>query len=71
MSFRMHGARVLITGGAGGMGRLYAERALREGAAHVALWDRDGAALAGTVAELVSRHPRATVVGTEVDLGDT
>ncbi len=71
MSFRTNGARVLITGGAGGMGRLYAERALREGAAHVAVWDRDGAALAGTVAGLAARHPRATVVGTEVDLGDT
>ncbi|PFG35409.1 short-subunit dehydrogenase [Flavimobilis soli] len=71
MSFRMQGARVLITGGAGGMGRIYAERALREGAAHVALWDRDGAALAATVAELSTAHPRATVAGTEVDLGDT
>ena len=71
MTMRLHGARVLVTGGANGMGRLYAERALREGAAHVALWDRDAATLAATVAELGARHPAAVVVGHEVDLGDT
>lgn len=68
---RMRGTRVLITGGAIGMGRIYAERALREGAAHVALWDRDAAGLTATVDELSADHPQAQVVGTVVDLGDT
>ncbi|GAA0434743.1 SDR family oxidoreductase [Leifsonia naganoensis] len=36
---------MLITGAASGMGRLYAERAVREGARAVVLWDRDAAAL--------------------------
>ncbi|MGW6171977.1 SDR family NAD(P)-dependent oxidoreductase [Arthrobacter sp. NPDC055138] len=45
---------VLITGGAMGMGRLYAERAVSEGAKAVILWDRDAKALAATAAELQS-----------------
>lgn len=69
MTFRLNDSRVLVTGGAGGMGRLYAERALREGAAHVEIWDRDADALDATVAELA--RPGATVVGRVVDLGDT
>lgn len=36
---------MLITGAASGMGRLYAERAVREGARAVVLWDRDADAL--------------------------
>lgn len=39
---------MLITGAAGGMGRMYAERAVREGAASVVLWDRDSGALGRT-----------------------
>lgn len=46
------GRSVLITGGAMGMGRLYAERAVREGARAVILWDRDAQALQATAAEL-------------------
>ena len=45
MARTVRGARVLITGAASGMGRLYAERAVREGARAVVLWDRDAAAL--------------------------
>src|SRR4051795_3786823 len=52
MTRTVRGARVLITGAASGMGRLYAERAVREGARAVVLWDRDEEALAVVVAEL-------------------
>ncbi|MGN6427249.1 MAG: SDR family NAD(P)-dependent oxidoreductase [Leifsonia sp.] len=45
MARTVRGARVLITGAASGMGRLYAERAVREGARAVVLWDRDEVAL--------------------------
>ena len=41
MAFSVAHAKVLITGGASGMGRLYAERAVREGAESVTLWDID------------------------------
>lgn len=43
---------VLITGAAMGMGKMYAERAVAEGAAAVVLWDINREALAGTVEEL-------------------
>ncbi|MDN4613068.1 SDR family NAD(P)-dependent oxidoreductase [Leifsonia sp. F6_8S_P_1B] len=46
MARTVRGARVLITGAASGMGRLYAERAVHEGARAVVLWDRDAEALA-------------------------
>jgi NAD(P)-dependent dehydrogenase (short-subunit alcohol dehydrogenase family) len=52
MANTARGAHILITGGAGGMGRMYAERAVAEGAASVVLWDRDAAALARTADEL-------------------
>ncbi|QNE36518.1 SDR family NAD(P)-dependent oxidoreductase [Leifsonia shinshuensis] len=45
MARTVRGARVLITGAASGMGLLYAERAVREGAKAVVLWDRDEAGL--------------------------
>ncbi len=45
MARTVRGARVLITGAASGMGRLYAQRAVAEGARAVVLWDRDGPAL--------------------------
>ena len=53
MTRTVQGAKVLITGAAGGMGRMYAERAVAEHAASVTLWDRDAAALARAAAELV------------------
>lgn len=43
---------MLITGAASGMGRLYAERAVSEGARAVILWDKDEPALAELVGEL-------------------
>jgi short-subunit dehydrogenase len=49
---------VLITGAAMGMGRLYAEHAVAEGAAAVVLWDRDATALEATRAELAGRGTR-------------
>ena len=52
MARTARGARILITGAAGGMGRMYAERAVREGAAAVVLWDRDAKALKRTAHEL-------------------
>lgn len=52
MANTVRGAHVLITGGAGGMGRMYADRAVAEGAASVVLWDRDAGALARTADEL-------------------
>jgi short-subunit dehydrogenase len=41
-----------------GMGRLYAEHAVAEGAAAVVLWDRDATALEATRAELAGRGTR-------------
>jgi len=49
------GKRVLITGAAMGMGRLYALRALDEGASALALWDINSVELERTVAELRAR----------------
>ena len=49
----VEGRIVLVTGAAMGMGRLYAERAVAEGAAAVVLWDIDGETLAATRDELV------------------
>ncbi|WP_040779810.1 SDR family NAD(P)-dependent oxidoreductase [Nocardia pneumoniae] len=46
------GKRVLITGAAMGLGKLFAERAVREGAAAVVLWDINDTALKETAAEL-------------------
>lgn len=46
------GKKILITGAAMGMGRLYAEHAVREKAGAVVLWDVNQAALDATAAEL-------------------
>ena len=62
MARTARGARILITGAAGGMGRMYAERAVDEGAASVVLWDRDAPALARTADELGGRSRGRTVV---------
>lgn len=48
------GKKVLITGAAMGLGKLFAERAVREGAAAVVLWDVNDTALAETAAELTA-----------------
>jgi short-subunit dehydrogenase len=53
---------VLITGAASGMGRLYAERAVDEGARAVILWDKNAAALSDTAAQLSVMADAATSV---------
>ena len=52
------GKVVLVTGGAMGMGRLYATHAVAEGAAAVVLWDLDHDALEATRAELAAQGGR-------------
>lgn len=46
------GSTVLITGAAMGMGRMYAELAVKDSAAHVVLWDINGELLEQVAAEL-------------------
>jgi all-trans-retinol dehydrogenase (NAD+) len=71
MTRTVHGANVLITGAAGGMGRMYAERAVAEAAASVTLWDRDAAALARAVDEFGTASQGATRIRSYVvDVGD-
>ncbi|WP_433205922.1 SDR family NAD(P)-dependent oxidoreductase [Nocardia sp. CA-107356] len=47
--------KVLVTGAAMGLGKLFAERAVREGAATVVLWDINESALKETAVELSGR----------------
>jgi all-trans-retinol dehydrogenase (NAD+) len=71
MTRTVSGARVLITGAAMGMGRLYAERAVAEGAAAVILWDRDAASLSSTAAILTERSNGVTQIAPYVvDISD-
>ncbi|MGN6200565.1 SDR family oxidoreductase [Humibacter sp.] len=67
----VRGARILITGAASGMGRLYAERAVLEGAASVVLWDVDRAAL-DEVAEVLRAvaEPGTSIHPYVVDLAE-
>ena len=61
----------MITGAARGMGLLYAERAVAEGARAVILWDRDAAALAATAAVLTEVADEGTLIASfVVDIGD-
>ena len=62
------GATVLITGAARGMGELYARRAVKEGAAAVALWDVDRDRAEALAAELDG--PRSRVRAYAVDVSD-
>ncbi|CUR61481.1 putative short chain dehydrogenase [metagenome] len=67
------GATVLVTGAAMGMGRLFAERAVREGAAAVVLVDINGEALTQAAGELRDRVPEGSdirVVAETVDVRD-
>ncbi len=64
----VEGKRVLVTGGAMGMGRLFAERAIAEGAAALVLWDVDEAALNVTLGELADGPTE--VSGWVVDVSD-
>ncbi|MET4096698.1 SDR family NAD(P)-dependent oxidoreductase [Arthrobacter sp. UYCu712] len=66
--FSVAGGVVLVTGAARGMGRLYALRAAREGAAVVILWDVDADGLAATAAGVAALGARAVV--RRVDLAD-
>lgn len=52
MTFTVTGSRFLITGAAMGMGKLYAERAVAEGAETVILWDINKEALTETTKAL-------------------
>lgn len=61
MGSRIHtvaGKHLLITGAAMGMGKIYAQHAVQEGAAAVVLWDINQAALQATVAELKNKGGR-------------
>jgi NAD(P)-dependent dehydrogenase (short-subunit alcohol dehydrogenase family) len=62
------GKHVLVTGGAMGMGRLFAERAISEQAAAVVLWDVNEAALKATLADL--QGGACDVSGHLVDVSD-
>jgi len=64
----VEGKTVLVTGAAMGMGRLFAERAIAEGAAAVVLWDVNESALNETLAEL--DDGRSEVSGYIVDVAD-
>ncbi len=69
MTFAVAGSRFLITGAAMGMGQLYAERAVAEGAGVVVLWDVNKKALEQTARELAKIAPIGVVVdGMVVDL---
>ena len=71
MTRTVQGANVLITGAAGGMGRMYAERAVAEHAASVTLWDRAAPALARTADALgATSRGRTAVRSYVVDVGD-
>ena len=62
------GKRVLITGAAMGLGRIFAEKAVRENAAAVVLWDIDAAALEVTAAELRASGGTVSIHAVVVDL---
>lgn len=68
------GKKVLITGAAMGMGKIYARLAVEEGAAAVVLWDINEAVLAETVAELRESdgavHPYIVDVGSRAAVAD-
>ncbi|MFM6973849.1 MAG: SDR family NAD(P)-dependent oxidoreductase [Agromyces sp.] len=66
----VRGACVLITGAASGMGKLYAIRALSEGAAAVVLWDVNAEALAATEAELTANSAKTRIRSYTVDVSD-
>jgi all-trans-retinol dehydrogenase (NAD+) len=71
MTRTVQGANVLITGAAGVMGRMFAERAVAEQAASVILWDRDAPALARTADELgAESRGRSRIQSFVVDIGD-
>jgi short-subunit dehydrogenase len=60
------GLSVLITGAAMGMGRIYAEKAVAEGASRVVLWDIDEALLERAKVELSGRATDVVVQSVDV-----
>lgn len=63
------GKRVLITGGASGLGRLMAHELAALGA-NITLWDIDSSGLSATAQELCDAHPKCTVHTFQCDLSD-
>jgi all-trans-retinol dehydrogenase (NAD+) len=61
-------AIVVITGAASGMGLLYAQRAAREGAKAVVLWDVNADALRAVAADLTAANPGTRIVFEAVDI---
>ena len=59
--------RVLITGGASGIGRIMGAMALEKGASALVIWDINQANIDATVAELKTK---GKVVGYRVDISD-
>ena len=68
---KLEDRRVLVTGGAQGMGLLIAQGAAARGA-HVAIWDVNSRALPGAAARIAAARPRGNrlVVSEAVDVGD-
>lgn len=65
------GKRVLVTGAAMGMGRLFAERAVAERASDVVVWDVNAEELEATAGELADRARAGTEIRADVvDVGD-
>lgn len=65
----IRGKSVLVTGGAMGMGRVYVERAVQDGAARVIIWDRDEQAMAAVAAEY--GEGATQILTYQVDVTDT
>ena len=59
--------RVLITGGASGIGRLMGAMALEKGASTLVIWDINQQSIDDTIAELTAK---GKVVGYRVDISD-
>ncbi len=70
MKLEMTQIIVAITGAANGMGRLYAQRAVKDGAKAVVLIDRDGKGLEEAKAELIAMGGTTGIHTFEVDLAN-
>jgi short-subunit dehydrogenase len=66
MDFDTRGCNVLVTGAAGGLGRLFSLRAAADGAAHVVLWDIDEPPLHVLAAEIAAAGAQAHVYKVDV-----